>query len=80
MSDDVNLHPAPAGHGGPALAEEPPIYRADLNISQVNRELTAAIFRRPNAWWWAAFLVALTMLSIGSYVVYVQLNVSASSV
>ncbi len=74
MSDNVNLHPAPTGHG-PALAEEPPIYRADLNLSQVNRELTAAIFRRPNLWWWAGLVVALSMLSTGAYVIWVQLHV-----
>jgi Ni/Fe-hydrogenase subunit HybB-like protein len=74
MSDPVNLHPAPAGQG-PTFAVDPPIYREDLNISQVNRDLTAAIFRRPNIWWWAGLLVALGMLNCGAYVVWVQLHV-----
>ena len=72
MSDIQELYPPQQRPMPPA---EPPIYRADLTLTQVNQDITAAIFRRPNGLWWLGLLVALGMLSIGAVVVYVQLNV-----
>ena len=73
-SDNNNRHP-PQDRHPMALTAEPPLYRADLTLTQVNKDIAAAIFRKPNAWWWGGLLVALGMLGIGSYVVWVQLHV-----
>ena len=64
-----------AAHPPATVNAEPPIYRADLTLSQVNRDITAAIFRRPNAWWFVGMAIALSCLGLGSYVVWVQLHV-----
>lgn len=68
-------HPATTIERHPmALVEEPPLYRADLNLSQVTRDIVAPLDRRPNGWWWLAFLIAISLLGVGAITVIWQLR------
>ncbi len=70
MSDAHNSgqHSAPAN-------TEPPIYRADLTLSDVSRDINAPIWAKPTGWWWGAFLTSFALLLLGAYVIWVQLHV-----
>ena len=59
----------------PAPLQEPPLYRADLTLTQVNRDILAPIFQRPTKAWWACFACAVGALAIGAGIVTYQLLV-----
>ncbi|TAN22963.1 MAG: hydrogenase [Acidobacteria bacterium] len=73
MSDTIEL--VPHVDNPTAWVDGVPLYRADLTISQVNRDLTAAIFRKPNKFWLLGMAIAHLCLFVGIYVVWVQLHV-----
>ncbi len=55
-----------------ALEATPPMYRADLTLTQVTRDIVAPLDRRPNGWWWFGFLVSVALLAIGASAVVFQ--------
>ncbi len=57
-----------------AARREPPMYRADLTLTQVTRDISAPITGEPNGWWWAGFLISVALLGMGSAIVTYQLN------
>jgi Ni/Fe-hydrogenase subunit HybB-like protein len=68
--------PAPAA-GTPARHgfADAPIYDPHITLHQVTRDVLDPMSQRPGAFWWGAFLVAISALGVGASIVALQLRV-----